>query len=392
MDFQRRLTRVVNIGGVPLGGTYPVRVQTMTNLPTADIDGQVAQILRSVKAGAEYVRITTPTLADVEYLQQIKNRLSKGVLAFAGMTSASNGIIPLIADVHFSPKVAIAAAKVAAKVRINPGNFLRTTDNRQPITDNRSYLDQLHAIMRPLLGVCKEHGTALRIGTNHGSLSERILNQYGDTPEGMVQATLEAVRICQSENFHDIVVSLKSSNVKVMVEATRLLVQRMDQEGMDYPLHLGVTEAGEGEDGRLKSAIGIGSLLVDGIGDTIRVSLTEDPEFEIPVAFGILQASRARITRTEYISCPGCGRTTFKLQEAVKKVKEATAHLTGMKIAVMGCIVNGPGEMADADYGYVGAGPGKVHIYKGKNAVLKNVAEDQAVEKLLEIINYVDKS
>ncbi|MCX6224890.1 MAG: (E)-4-hydroxy-3-methylbut-2-enyl-diphosphate synthase [Bacteroidia bacterium] len=404
MDFQRRLTRVVNIGGVPLGGTYPVRVQTMTNLPTADIDGQVAQILRAVEAGAEYVRITTPTLKDVEYLQQIKDKLREGVPAFAGMTSAafavregvpafagmtsaSRGIIPLIADVHFSPKVAIAAARVAAKVRINPGNFLRTPDTRHPIPDTTSYLDRLHAIMRPLLEVCKEHGTALRIGTNHGSLSERILDQYGDTPEGMVEATLEAVRICKAENFHDIVLSLKSSNVKVMVESTRLLVQRMDAEGMDYPLHLGVTEAGEGEDGRLKSAIGIGSLLVDGIGDTIRVSLTEDPEFEIPVAYSILQASRARITRNEYISCPGCGRTTFNLQQAVKKVKEATAHLTGLKIAVMGCIVNGPGEMADADYGYVGAGMGKVHIYKGKEVVAKNVAEDEAVGKLLEFIN-----
>lgn len=381
MDFQRRPTRIVNIGGVPLGGPYPVRVQTMTNLPTANIDGLVAQILRTVEAGAEYVRITTPTIAEVVYFSEIRKQLS--VIGCR---------VPLIADVHFSPKVAIAAAKVAAKVRINPGNFIRQTGNGKPTTDNRSYLDQLHAIIRPLLDVCKEHGTVLRIGTNHGSLSERILDQYGATPEGMVQATLEAVRICRSENFHDIVLSLKSSNVKVMIEATRLLVQRMDAEDMDYPLHLGVTEAGEGEDGRLKSAIGIGSLLVDGIGDTIRVSLTEDPEFEIPVAFGILQASRARITRTEYISCPGCGRTTFKLKEAVKKVKEATAHLTGMKIAVMGCIVNGPGEMADADFGYVGAGPGKVHIYKGKNAVLKNVAEDQAVEKLLEIINYVDKS
>ena len=368
----------MDVGGVPLGGNYPVRVQTMTNLPTADIDGQVAQILRSVDAGAEYIRITTPTLKDVEYLRQIKDRLR----------------VPLIADVHFSPNVAIAAAKVAAKVRINPGNFLRTPDTRYHVLsfprkrepDTHSYLDQLHSIMRPLLETCKKHGTALRIGTNHGSLSERILDQYGDTPEGMVQATLESVRICQAENFHDIVLSLKSSNVKVMVEATRLLVRRMDEEGMDYPLHLGVTEAGEGEDGRLKSAIGIGSLLVDGIGDTIRVSLTEDPEFEIPVAYGILQASRARITRTEYISCPGCGRTTFKLQEAVKKVKEATAHLTGLKIAVMGCIVNGPGEMADADYGYVGAGPGKVHIYKGKEAVLKNVQEDEAVERLLAII------
>jgi (E)-4-hydroxy-3-methylbut-2-enyl-diphosphate synthase len=388
MNFQRRLTRVLNIGGVPLGGTYPVRVQTMTNLPTADIDGQVAQILRAVEAGTEYVRITTPTIAEVGFFADIRKKLS-----VVGCR------VPLIADVHFSPKVAIAAAKVAAKVRINPGNFLRITDNRQlttgnrqPATGNSSYLDQLHAIMRPLLEVCKEHGTAIRIGTNHGSLSERILDQYGDTPEGMVQATLEAVRICQSESFHDIVLSMKASNVKVMVESTRLLVQRMDAEGMDYPLHLGVTEAGEGEDGRLKSAIGIGSLLVDGIGDTIRVSLTEDPEFEIPVAFGILQASRARITRTEYISCPGCGRTTFKLQEAVKKVKEATAHLKGLKIAVMGCIVNGPGEMADADYGYVGAGPGKVHLYKGKEAVLKNISEDEALEKLLEMINYVHKS
>ena len=365
----------MDIGGVPLGGVYPVRVQTMTNLPTSDIDGQVAQILRSVDAGAEYIRITTPTIAEVVYFAEIGKKLH------------ANGCnVPLIADIHFSPKVALAAARVAAKVRINPGNFMRTTDNRQLVSDNSTYLDQLHSLMRPLLEVCKENGTVIRIGTNHGSLSERILDQYGDTPAGMVEATLESVRICRSENFHNIVLSLKSSNVKVMVEATRLLVERMDAEGMDYPLHLGVTEAGEGEDGRLKSAIGIGSLLVDGIGDTIRVSLTEDPEFEIPVAYGILQASRARITRTEYISCPGCGRTSFKLQEAVKKVKEATAHLTGLKIAVMGCIVNGPGEMADADYGYVGAGSGKVHIYKGKDAVLKNIDEDQAVEKLLEII------
>lgn len=387
MNFQRRTTRIVNIGGVPLGGTYPVRVQTMTNLPTADIGGQVAQILRAVEAGAEYVRIATPTLADVEYFQQIKNKLKTGIPAFTERTRDSGLTVPLIADVHFSPKVAIAAARVASKVRINPGNFLRATDNRQPETDNGSYLDQLHSVMRPLLDVCKEYGTALRIGTNHGSLSERILDQHGDTPEGMVQATLEAVRICEAESFHDMVLSLKSSNVKVMIEATRLLVRRMDEEGMQYPLHLGVTEAGEGEDGRLKSAIGIGSLLVEGIGDTVRVSLTEDPEFEIPVAFGILQASRARITRNEYISCPGCGRTTFRLQDAVMKVREATAHLTGLKIAVMGCMVNGPGEMADADFGYVGAGPGKVHIYKGKEAVMKNVPEEEAVMKLLEMIN-----
>jgi (E)-4-hydroxy-3-methylbut-2-enyl-diphosphate synthase len=364
--FQRRASRVVNIGGLPLGGSYPVRVQTMTNLPTSDVEGQVAQILRAVEAGAEYVRITVPTVGDVEYLKQIKEKLE-------------GRLIPLIADVHFSPKIAMEAARVAAKVRINPGNFSKT-------------IEGMAEAMRPLIDVCKEYGTALRIGTNHGSLSERILDQYGDTPEGMVQATLEAVRICREENFHNLVLSLKSSNVKIMVEATRLLVERMEEESFDYPLHLGVTEAGEGEDGRLKSAIGIGSLLVDGIGDTIRVSLTEDPEFEIPVAFGILQASRARITRTEYISCPGCGRTTFRLQEAVRKVKEATAHMNGLKIAVMGCIVNGPGEMADADFGYVGAGPGKVHIYQGKIPVLKNVPEEEAVDQLVRIIGEASAS
>jgi len=404
MDFQRRPTRIVNIGGVPLGGHYPIRVQTMTNLPTADIKGQVQQIIRAADAGAEYVRITVPTLKDVEHLDRIKKKLTgsrntKSLVTRHSslithhsslVTHHSSLIPPLIADVHFSPKIAMEAAKVAAKVRINPGNLLaqgKRKKEKGKREEERLFLELMHETLRPLLEVCRENGTALRIGTNHGSLSERILDRYGDTPEGMVQATLEAVRICQAENFHDLVLSLKSSNVKVMVEATRLLVKRMDEEGMDYPIHLGVTEAGEGEDGRLKSAVGIGSLLVDGIGDTIRVSLTEDPEHEIPVAYGILQASRARITRTEYISCPGCGRTTFKLQEAVKKVKEATAHLAGLKIAVMGCIVNGPGEMADADYGYVGAGPGKVHIYKGNTAVAKNVDEEDAVIELTRIIN-----
>jgi (E)-4-hydroxy-3-methylbut-2-enyl-diphosphate synthase len=393
VQYERRKTRIVDIGGVPLGGHHPVRVQTMTNLPTSDIDGQVAQILRAAAAGAEYVRITVPTLKDVEHLAEIKKRLAKAHDHRSPVTGHRSPVTPLIADVHFSPRIAIEAAKVAAKVRINPGNLVRTADGGSkrsgdpvPKVGTAQYLEMMHGVMRPLLDVCREYGTALRIGTNHGSLSERILDRYGDTPEGMVEATLEAVRICRAENFHDLVLSLKSSNVKVMVEATRLLVSRMDEEGMDYPLHLGVTEAGEGEDGRLKSAVGIGSLLVDGIGDTIRVSLTEDPEQEIPVAYGILQASRARITRTEYISCPGCGRTTFNLQEAVKKVKEATGHLTGLKIAVMGCIVNGPGEMADADYGYVGAGQGKVHIYKGKTPVLKNVNEEEAVGELVRLI------
>jgi len=369
--FQRRKTRVVDIGGIPLGGEHPIRVQTMTNLPTADIDGQVQQILKAVKAGAEYVRITVPTLKDVGYFRQIRDQLK--------------GVVPLIADVHFSPKIAVEAAKIAAKVRINPGNLVKDA-GKPGFGNDDSFLENLHDTMRPLLDTCREYGTALRIGTNHGSLSERILTRYGDTPEGMVAATMETVEICRSENFHNLVLALKSSNVKVMVAATRLLVRRMDESGMDYPIHLGVTEAGEGEDGRIKSAIGIGSLLADGIGDTIRVSLTEDPEYEIPVAYNILQAARARITKTEYISCPGCGRTTFNLQEAVKKVKEATKHLTGLKIAIMGCIVNGPGEMADADWGYVGAGPGLIHIYKGKDRVMKNVPEEEAIMQLIRLM------
>ena len=353
-----------------MGGHHPIRVQSMTNLPTSDIDGQVEQIKRIINAGGEYIRITVPTLKDIKYLAEIKEKIN----------------CPIIADVHFSPKIAIAAAKVADKVRINPGNFVR---NQQPATSTLQavpYPPELYEAMLPLLNTCKEYGTAIRIGTNHGSLSERTMQMYGNTPLGMVEATLEFVRVCVKEDFHDIVLSLKSSNVKVMVEATRLLVKKMDEEGMDYPIHLGVTEAGDGDDGRIKSAVGIGSLLIDGIGDTIRVSLTEEPENEIPVAFNILQASRSRITKTDYIACPGCGRTTFKLQEGLQKVREATSHLTGLKIAVMGCIVNGPGEMADADYGYVGAGPGLVSLYKGKELVEKNIPEDEAIEALLKLI------
>ncbi len=355
-----------------MGGNHPIRVQSMTNLPSSDIDGQVEQIKRIVEAGGEYVRITVPTLKDVEHLAEIKRRI--GELENWGV-GVSQTKVPIIADVHFSPKIAIAAAKVADKVRINPGNYFKGEKD-----------DDLHEAMLPLLNTCKEYGTAIRIGTNHGSLSERIMETYGDTPLGMVEATLEAVRVCMAEDFHNIVLSLKSSNVRVVTEATRLLVSKMDEEGMDYPIHLGVTEAGDGDDGRMKSAVGIGSLLVDGIGDTIRVSLTEEPENEIPVAYNILQAARARITKTDYIACPGCGRTTFNFQEGLKNVREATRHLTGLKIAVMGCIVNGPGEMADADYGYVGAGPGLVSLYKGKELVQKNIPEEEAIKALLKII------
>lgn len=387
----RRKTRIVNIGGVPMGGNHPIRVQSMTNLPTSDIERQVEQIKRIVEAGGEYVRITVPTLKDVEHFAEIKKRLDSLLLR----DSSSGCFVPLIADVHFSPKIAIAAAKVADKVRINPGNFIKderrkTKDvriNQQRKTSSQQpYPPELMVALKPLIDTCKEHSTAIRIGTNHGSLSQRIMDRFGDTPAGMVEATLEAVRVCMAEDFHDIVLSLKSSNVRVMTEAVRLLIKKMDEEGMDYPIHLGVTEAGDGDDGRIKSAVGIGSLLVDGIGDTIRVSLTEDPEREIPVAYNILQASRARITKTDYIACPGCGRTTFDLQEGLKKVREATKHLTGLKIAVMGCIVNGPGEMADADYGYVGAGPGRVSLYKGRELVKRNIPEEEAIQALLNLI------
>jgi (E)-4-hydroxy-3-methylbut-2-enyl-diphosphate synthase len=236
------------------------------------------------------------------------------------------------------------------------------------------------------LEICKKHDTAVRIGVNHGSLSERMMNRYGDTPLGMVESCLELLRICREENFDCIVISLKASNTVLMIHAVRLLVERMDAEDFHFPLHLGVTEAGDGEDGRIKSAIGIGTLLADGIGDTIRVSLSEAPENEIPVAFSILQATRTRISKAEYIACPSCGRTLFDLQTTLKKVKEATSHLKNLKIAVMGCIVNGPGEMADADYGYVGAGKGKISLYKGKICVEKNIPEEFAVEKLMKII------
>jgi (E)-4-hydroxy-3-methylbut-2-enyl-diphosphate synthase len=238
----------------------------------------------------------------------------------------------------------------------------------------------------PLLKICREYGTAIRIGVNHGSLSDRIKTRYGDTPEGMVESALEFARICADQCFCNLILSLKASNTRVMIRSNRLLVKTMKAEGMDFPVHLGVTEAGAGEDGRLRSAIGIGSLLADGIGDTIRVSITEDPEHEIPVAYGILQACGVRITRTEIISCPSCARTLFNIQDAVEKVKTATIHLSGLKIAVMGCIVNGPGEMADADYGYVGGAKGKVMLYKGQRLVRKNISEDEAVTELIKLI------
>ena len=382
--MERRQTIEVRVGNIGIGGSNPVRVQTMTNTDTNDIEGSVEQIKRCVAAGAEIIRLTTQGEREVNSVAEIKRRLA-----------AVGIVVPLVADVHFSSSVALKAACVVDKVRINPGNFIKPIkrDFSTDYTDEE--FEQERLVLRErfveFLDVCKKHHTAVRIGVNHGSLGERMMNRYGDTPMGMAESCLELLRMCRQENFDQIVISLKASNTVLMIEAVKLLVEKMDAEDFHFPLHLGVTEAGDGEDGRIKSAVGIGSLLAVGIGDTIRVSLSEPPEAEIPVAFGILQATRSRITKTEYISCPSCGRTLFDLQTAVRRVRERTSHLVGLKIAVMGCIVNGPGEMADADYGYVGAGRGKISLYKGKTCVERNIPEDEAIDKLLALIDKYEK-
>jgi len=382
--MERRQTIEVRVGNIGIGGSNPVRVQTMTNTDTNDIEGSVEQIKRCVAAGAEIIRLTTQGEREVNSVAEIKRRLA-----------AVGIVVPLVADVHFSSSVALKAACVVDKVRINPGNFIKPIkrDFSTNYTDEEFEQERLALRERfvEFLDVCKKHHTAVRIGVNHGSLGERMMNRYGDTPMGMAESCLELLRMCRQENFDQIVISLKASNTVLMIEAVKLLVEKMDAEDFHFPLHLGVTEAGDGEDGRIKSAVGIGSLLAVGIGDTIRVSLSEPPEAEIPVAFGILQATRSRITKTEYISCPSCGRTLFDLQTAVRRVRERTSHLVGLKIAVMGCIVNGPGEMADADYGYVGAGKGKISLYKGKTCVERNIPEDEAIDKLLALIDKYEK-
>jgi (E)-4-hydroxy-3-methylbut-2-enyl-diphosphate synthase len=629
-EYSRYKTRIVNIGDVPLGGSNPIRVQSMTTSDTMDTNGTVEQSIRIIEAGSDYVRITAPSLKDAENLSNIKNELRK-----RGYNT------PLIADIHFTPNAAEVAAKIVEKVRVNPGNYADRKKFKIFQYTDEMYEQELQRIRErfsPLVKICKEYGTAMRIGTNHGSLSDRIMNRYGDTPTGMVESALEFVRICEELDYHEIVLSMKASNVQVMVQAYRLLIAKMEEEGMSYPIHLGVTEAGGGEDGRIKSAMGIGTLLEDGIGDTIRVSLTEEPEEEIPVAinlvkryndrieqkpipaiidnpinpfehtrresneieniggrpalpsgrhvpvviisadsniikspvgllevgynysfkldkwnisdaapdyiylgkkdvmynlpgtlrkifdheywrtmantsdsfpmfttgeylnaeiksdkmnfvllalddlndelltmikedrncvlilktenlhamaelrrafielinrdinvpviihrkyehlvyedklilysstdfggllidgfgdgiwleanhlpikdinnisFGILQAARTRISKTEYIACPSCGRTQFDLQETTALIRSKTSHLKGVKIAIMGCIVNGPGEMADADFGYVGSGPGRISLYKGKDVVERGIESDIAVDKLIELI------
>lgn len=549
-NYRRRHSSTVQIGNVPLGGDNPIRIQSMTSTSTLDTDASVAQCRRIFDAGADYVRLTAQGVREAHNIGEIR-----AALHAAGYTK------PLVADIHFNPKAAFEAAATTDKVRINPGNFVDAarTFKKLEYTDEE-YAAELEKIRRavvPFLAICREHHTAVRLGVNHGSLSDRIMSRYGDTPAGMVESAMEYLRIFREENFNNVAISIKASNTVIMVETVRRLVAEMDREDMHYPLHLGVTEAGDGEDGRIKSAVGIGTLLAEGIGDTVRVSLSEEPELEIPVArklvdyitareghapisgcfakaynriaperrptnavgsiggqnvpvvatalspadvaaiatkpdfflsdvnwkevdasakaegfsdddvllltshhanpvgeieafihrlwdngckapivvrmsyddaneedvqvkagadfgalllnglvdgivldapnlpnnadavaysFGILQAARRRTTKTEYISCPSCGRTLYDLQHAVKEIKAATSHLKGLKIGIMGCIVNGPGEMADADYGYVGAAVGKVSLYKGKECVERNVPQDVALTHLIDLI------
>ena len=449
--YTRRKTVPVRVGNTAIGGDNPIRLQSMTTASTMDTAGCIEQTIRIIDAGGELVRMTTQGTREAENMRLIRDGLR-----------ARGYDTPLVADVHFNPAVADVAARIVEKVRINPGNYVdpARTFKHLEYTDTE-YAQEIQRIRDrfiPFLNICREHGTAIRIGVNHGSLSDRIMSRYGNTPAGMVESCMEFLRICVEQQFMNVVISIKASNTVVMIETVRLLVKEMEREGMAFPIHLGVTEAGEGEDGRIKSAIGIGALLAEGIGDTIRVSLSEAPEREIPVARklvdyaaasaqvrasativdgvlqlaydnksledfqlhaamdagallidgkakdlklsnpnisadlirstedAILQGARIRFTKPEYISCPGCGRTLYNLEDTIARIKAATGHLKGVKIAIMGCIVNGPGEMADADFGYVGAGRGRISLYRGKECIEKNIPEENAVDRLLKLI------
>jgi len=361
----------VRVGNVVIGGGAPVSVQSMTTEETHNILAVVEQIHALHRAGAEIIRVTTPNLREAQCLEEIR---------------AKTPGIPLVADVHHQgTNIAVEAAKHVDKVRINPGLFVFRKRDASRIeyteAEIREELEAIEESLIPVIEACKQHGTAMRIGVNHGSLSNRMLVTFGDTPEGMVESALEYIRICEKHDFHRIVVSLKASRVPIMLAANRLFAQQSD-----YPLHLGVTEAGDGQYARVKSAAGIATLLNEGIGDTIRVSLAEDPLNEIPVCYDILQATGVRRTQTEFIACPSCGRTKFDLPTVFQKVKAATGHLTGLDIAVMGCIVNGPGEMADADYGYVGQAGGKIALYRGRECVKSNIPQEQGVEELIALL------
>ena len=377
--IHRRVTRTVMVGDVPIGSEHPIAVQSMINEDTLDIDGSVAGIIRLADAGCEIVRVTTPSIGHAIAMGKIRSALR-----------AQGYKIPLVADVHHNgTRIALEVAKHVDKVRINPGLFVfdKPDPDRQEFSKEEfdAIGDRIKETFAPLVQVLKEQNKALRIGVNHGSLAERMLFTYGDTPQGMVESAMEFVRICDSLDFHNIVISMKASRAPVMLAAYRLMADTMDQEGFNYPLHLGVTEAGDGDYGRIKSTAGIATLLAEGLGDTLRVSLTEAPEKEIPVCFSILQALGIRKTMVEYVACPSCGRTLFNLEEVLHRVRNATSHLTGLDIAVMGCIVNGPGEMADADYGYVGKGPGVIALYRNRDEIRK-VPESEGVEALVQLI------
>jgi (E)-4-hydroxy-3-methylbut-2-enyl-diphosphate synthase len=380
----RRKTRPVKVGSITVGGNNPVVVQSMINEDTLDISGSIAGIRRLHEIGCEIVRVTVPSLAHAHALAEIRQGLIR---------TYQN--VPIVADVHHNGmKIALEVAKHVDKVRINPGLYVfeKPKANRTEYTASefQEIGDKIAETLSPLVISLRDQGKAMRIGVNHGSLAERMLFTYGDTPQGMVESAIEFIRICESLDFRNLVISLKASRVPVMIAAYKLMVKRMDDLGMDYPLHLGVTEAGDGDYGRIKSTAGIATLLSQGIGDTIRVSLTEAPEKEIPVCYSILQALGLRKTMVEYVACPSCGRTLFNLEEVLHKVREATIHLTGLDIAVMGCIVNGPGEMADADYGYVGKTPGMISLYRGKEEI-KRVPEADGVSELIALIKSDDR-
>jgi (E)-4-hydroxy-3-methylbut-2-enyl-diphosphate synthase len=377
--IHRRQTRPVPVGNITIGGGAPVVVQSMINEDTLDIEGSVSGIRRLHEIGCEIVRVTVPSMAHAKALATIREKLE-----------TTYQPVPLVADVHHNGmKIALEVAKHVDNVRINPGLYVfekpQTGRTEYSPSEFQEIGEKIRDTLEPLVVSLRDQGKSMRIGVNHGSLAERMLFTYGDTPEGMVESALEFIHICESLDFRNLVISLKASRVPVMLAAYRLMVKRMNELGMDYPLHLGVTEAGDGEYGRIKSTAGIGTLLAEGIGDTIRVSLTEAPEKEIPVCYSILQALGLRKTMVEYVACPSCGRTLFNLEDVLHEVREATKHLTGLDIAVMGCIVNGPGEMADADYGYVGKTPGYISLYRGREEI-KKVPEDQGVAELINLI------
>lgn len=379
MEYPRRKTRAVRVGTHWIGGDHPVLVQSMITEDTRNIEAATAQIIRMYEAGCELVRVTAPTIRDAQCIGEIKAELSK------------RGVpVNLVADVHHEgQQIALEVAKYVDKVRINPGLYVFKKVKPgfeytpEEFAEHRALIEEQ---LTPLVLGLKERDIALRIGVNHGSLSDRMTVTYGDTPEGMVQSALEFIEICEKHGYRNIVISLKASRAPVMIQANRLMVRRMDERGMDYPLHLGVTEAGDGQYARVKSTAGIATLLSEGIGDTIRVSLAEDPINELPVCYEILQALNLRRTKTEFIACPGCGRTKFDLPTVLNEVRNATGHLKGLNIAVMGCIVNGPGEMADADYGYVGKGIGQISLYRGREIVKNMVPAERGVEELVGLL------